>query len=127
METKEFIGREMIKFIQEGDLDGVLGLFAPEAQLTTTIYGTLSAAKFFRAFFSDTLKTKFDIVRIELLSIEGSDALILGVEYIWTLKDGQVVTVETTNTLHFDSYNKIIKLAARSKIRDIINSTQDPL
>lgn len=121
MEAREHIGRQLVKYIEEGHYDGIINLFAPGALVTSTLYGTSEATQFFKVVLSDTLNTKIFIAYIESFDVKISNSVDLELEYIWTLRDGQTVTLELKAHLYFDSYNKISSMSTFSKVLNIVN------
>ncbi|TFW00778.1 nuclear transport factor 2 family protein [Oxalobacteraceae bacterium OM1] len=73
-----------------GDLQAVLALFEPDAQVVSPLYGTMPVDRFYADLFADTgrSETRF-INRFE--SASHAPAVALQFHYRWTLKDGEIV------------------------------------
>lgn len=121
METREHIGRQLVKHIEERHYDDIINLFVPGAQVTSIIYGSLPATLFFKTLLNDTLDAKIFISHIESPNSQKINSVYLRLEYIWTLKDGQIVTLELKVNLYFDSHDKISSMSTISRVLNIIN------
>jgi ketosteroid isomerase-like protein len=79
--------------LNEGDLDKVLSLFAPDATVVSPLYGTMPVAPFYRALFADTRRSVTRLLNIFDKSGDGA-AVALHFHYTWTLASGKVVAFD---------------------------------
>lgn len=106
--TKKDIAHKYLDYLEKGDIDKVIELFAPEGIVESPLYGIKKAAKFYQDLKDDTSSSKLHLKGI----FEQSDSnnLALYFTYIWTLKNNQDVTFDVVDIIHLDSKNKIKKL-----------------
>ena len=84
--------------LDAGDLDAVLGLFAPGAEVVSPLYGTRPAKDFSAALFADTAVSDTELVNVFDRSDTGN-AVALHFRYGWTLADGTPVTFEVVDVI----------------------------
>ena len=82
--------------LDAGDLDAVLRLFAPGAEVVSPLYGTMSARDFYAALFADTQASDTALLNIFDQSDTGG-AVALHFRYGWTLADGTPVAFEVVD------------------------------
>lgn len=84
--------------LDAGDLDAVLALFAPGAEVVSPLYGTMPAAEFYAALFADTQAS--DTTLLNLFDRSGNGgAVALHFRYGWTLADGTPVSFEVVDVI----------------------------
>ena len=84
--------------LDAGDLDAVLPLFAPEAEVVSPLYGTMPAKEFYAALFADTQASDTELLNIFDGSSSGG-AVALHFRYGWTLADGTPVSFEVVDVI----------------------------
>ncbi|MCB1356866.1 MAG: nuclear transport factor 2 family protein [Maritimibacter sp.] len=84
--------------LDAGDLDAVLALFAPGAEVVSPLYGTQPARDFYAALFADTEASNTELLNIFDSSDTGG-AVALHFRYGWTLADGKVVNFEVVDVI----------------------------
>lgn len=84
--------------LDAGDLEAVLNLFTPEAQVVSPLYGTMPARDFYAALFADTQASDTELLNV--FDQSGSDgAVALHFRYGWTLADGTPVAFEVVDVI----------------------------
>ncbi len=93
-----------------GDLDAVLALFAPEAEVVSPLYGTMPAKDFYAALFADTKASDTELLNI-FDSSDSGGAVALHFRYGWTLADGTPVHFEVVDVIELtaarDAFSKL--------------------
>ena len=84
--------------LDAGDLDAVLALFAPGAEVVSPLYGTQPARDFYAALFADTEASNTELLNIFDSSDTGG-AVALHFRYGWTLADGTPVAFEVVDVI----------------------------
>lgn len=84
--------------LEAGDLDAVLALFAPGAEVISPLYGTLPARAFYAALFADTKASDTTLLNI-FDQAEDGRAVALHFRYGWTLADGTPVAFEVVDVI----------------------------
>ncbi|MCB1337679.1 MAG: nuclear transport factor 2 family protein [Maritimibacter sp.] len=84
--------------LDAGDLDAVLALFAPGAEVVSPLYGTKPAAEFYAALFADTEASDTTLLNIFDSAGDGG-AVALHFRYGWTLADGTPVSFEVVDVI----------------------------
>lgn len=107
MSNKE-IANKYLEYLEKGDIDNVIGLFAVNGIVDSPIYGIKKADEFYRELSNDTINSELHFKRI--FEQEDSNNLALYFTYKWTLKNKQIVEFDVVDIIDFDSNNKIKKL-----------------
>lgn len=84
--------------LDAGDLEAVLALFAPDAEVVSPLYGSMSAGAFYAALFSDTRASDTELLDIFDQSASGG-AVALHFRYRWTLADGTPAHFEVVDVI----------------------------
>ncbi|MCB1355262.1 MAG: nuclear transport factor 2 family protein [Maritimibacter sp.] len=84
--------------LDAGDLDAVLALFAPGAEVVSPLYGTMPARDFYAALFADTEASDTTLLNI-FDSSDNGGAVALHFRYGWTLADGTPVAFEVVDVI----------------------------
>lgn len=84
--------------LDAGDLDAVLALFTPGAEIVSPLYGTLPARDFYAALFADTEASDTELLNVFDQSETGG-AVALHFRYGWTLADGTPVSFEVVDVI----------------------------
>lgn len=106
--SKRAIAKAYIQYLDAGNLEDLLSLFAPEAKVDSPIYQSKSASDFYQMLFQDTRESELELKGIFEDSETGELALYFN--YQWTLKDGGVVNFDVVDILHFDEEHRITYL-----------------
>ncbi|MDY8135663.1 nuclear transport factor 2 family protein [Aquimarina sp. 2201CG5-10] len=114
---KEQIAKDYLLYLEEGNMNKVVDLFAENGMVVSPLYGTQSAREFYKILAGDTSTSelKFDGLFYE----KNSNRISLLFDYIWGLKDGKKVQFKVVDIIELDTNNKIEKL---SIIYDTIHS-----
>lgn len=125
MTAKELCERYLAA-LNEGNLDAVLALFAPDAQVYSPLYGQRDAPSFYTDLFADTNQSETRLLNVFDTSTTGR-AVALHFEYDWTLANGELVHFEcvdvfslTSDGLKFQALKIIYDTA---NIRDAFNTS----
>lgn len=84
--------------LDAGDLEAVLALFTPEAEIVSPLYGTMPARDFYAALFADTQASDTELLNVFDQSGSGG-AVALHFRYGWTLADGTPVSFEVVDVI----------------------------
>ncbi|MCU6453910.1 nuclear transport factor 2 family protein [Sphingomonas sp. A2-49] len=88
--------------LDAGDRSAVLALFAPDAVVSSPLYGTRDAASFYAALFADTTRSKTRLLAVFDAATAGN-AVALHFEYDWTLHTGALVSFECVDVFRLTS------------------------
>lgn len=102
------IAKKYIKFLSNGNVEGVVSLFAENGKVYSPIYGEKSASDFYKTLKDDTLNSEIKLN--EIFENASSQKIALYFEYTWTVKTGKIVVFDVVDIIHFDSQNKITEL-----------------
>lgn len=110
------LGARYIKALQKGELQGILELFAPDAQVVSPVYGRLDAYQFYSALLADTRMSQLQLHH----SICDREAgkLAIYFTYYWTLKDDSQLIFDVVDILVLDNNHKIKGLSIIYDSRD---------
>lgn len=86
--------------LAQADLEGILGLFTPTAQVKSPLYGKVAASSFYRDLFSDTQSSVVQLK--DVLTNEENLSACLFFSYSWTLASGSKVEFEVVDYLKFN-------------------------
>lgn len=102
------LGDRYLEVLQKGDLQGILALFAADAQVISPVYGRLGARKFYTSLLADTKNSRLQLHH----SICDRKASLLAVyfNYQWTLKDDSMLIFDVVDILVLDREQKIKEL-----------------
>jgi ketosteroid isomerase-like protein len=79
--------------LERADLEAVLALFTPDAEVVSPLYGTQPATAFYRALFADTARSRTTLLNVFVPAGDGQ-ACALHFRYEWTLASGRTVNFE---------------------------------
>ena len=94
--------KSYLNALNSGDLDAVLALFSPDAQVSSPLYGERDAKSFYADLFADTARSETRLLNIFDKS-DGGPALALHFEYDWTLGDGKLVKFQCVDVFELTS------------------------
>ena len=126
MPAKE-IAIKYLEYLEQGEVDKVIGLFRPDGIVESPLYGVKKAAEFYRELSKDTTTSKLELKGI--FEQSGSRDLVLYFTYIWTLKSGQVTTFDVVDIITLDVDHRIerLKIIYDTVItRKLIEATESP-
>ena len=106
--TRTEIAKKYLSFLEEGQTDKVISLFAEKGLVSSPIYGIQKAAEFYQTLADDT--TSSELKLIDIFQNNSKNSLALYFEYRWTLKSGSKVSFDVVDILEFDSDDKILHL-----------------
>ncbi|WP_299179593.1 nuclear transport factor 2 family protein [uncultured Aquimarina sp.] len=115
--TKEEIAKRYLFLLEKGDVAKVVDLFTDDGIVVSPLYGTLSAAKFYKDLSEDTNSSKLHLDGIFLE--KDTNRLSLLFDYEWILKNNEKVNFKVVDILDLSEDNKIQKLTI---IYDTVNS-----
>ena len=99
--------KQYLDALNEGNLEKVLSLFAPNAVVVSPLYGEILATRFYIDLFADTNRSETNLLNIFDSDSENS-SLALHFHYSWTLKDGKVVNFECVDIIEITPDTKKI-------------------
>lgn len=86
--------------LAQADMEGILLLFSPDAQVQSPLYGKMTAALFYRELFKDTQSSE---VRLkDILTNENNLSACLFFAYTWTLASGAKVEFEVIDYMQLN-------------------------
>lgn len=107
MFTKKEILNQYLKFLEIANYEEIMSLFAADAVVNSPLYGRVKASNFYKDLLADTSSSKLTLKNI----FEGyQDTAAMYFEYVWTMKDGQIIKFEVMDVFDFDINNKIKNL-----------------
>ena len=99
--------KQYLDALNEGNLEKVLSLFAPDAVVVSPLYGEILATTFYNGLFADTNRSETKLLNI-FDSSSGNSSLAIYFHYSWTLKNGKVVNFECVDIIEISSDTKKI-------------------
>jgi len=106
--AKTDIAKQYVAYLEQGNIEKVITLFAKNGQVYSPIYGVQSAQQFYIALDEDTTSSQLSINGI--FEESQTNRLALYFTYRWTLKSGKTVEFEVVDIITFDERNQIITL-----------------
>jgi hypothetical protein len=106
--NKTDIIRSYITYLQEGDMEKVIGLFSNENMVSSPVYGVMSAQAFYTKLASDTQESILEIHSI--LHDNHSDTYALYFNYKWRVSNGELIDFDVVDIIKFDKNSKIKSL-----------------
>ncbi|WP_109300716.1 nuclear transport factor 2 family protein [Aquimarina sp. AU474] len=115
--TKEEVAHQYLSFLEKGEMDNVVNLFADDGIVESPLYGIKPAKTFYKLLSEDTSlsELKFDGLFLE----NNTNRISLLFDYKWSMKNGNVVEFKVVDIIELTSENKIKKLAI---IYDTVNA-----
>lgn len=101
--------RSYTKCLKNNDYDGVIKLFAKDAEVFSFLTGKQHPAVFFKTLFNDSTRSKVKIINIYSESKEKNKATA-HLSLTALLKNKHEINFEAVDLFEFDSENKIRKL-----------------
>lgn len=97
--------QDYVDALQEADLDRMLALFTPDAEVTSPLEGTCDAVSFYTRLFKVTKASRVRLLR-GFLSGDGLSASA-HLEYDWTFTNGVRTRFECMDLFEFDENERI--------------------
>jgi hypothetical protein len=94
--------------LAQADLDGILNLFSPNAQVQSPLYGKMAATVFYHDLFQDTQSSEVQLK--DVLTNERNFSACLFFSYTWILANGTKVEFEVIDYLQLNKEGLIESL-----------------
>lgn len=92
-----------LRAVEEGDVAGMLALFADGAIVHSPLYGTLPAAEFYPALFADTGSASLTLLgTMRGTSVEGRALLSFLFHFDWVLPNGTRAPFDVVDVAELD-------------------------
>ncbi len=100
--------QKYLKFLETSNYENLMSLFLDDAIVYSPLYGKVSAGKFYKEVFKDTLESNFTVINM----FESSDPSFAAIhfQYDWVLSDGNEAPFEVVDIFKFSEEGKIIEL-----------------
>jgi len=95
--------------LAEGDLDGVLALFSPDAIVHSPLYGSLPASEFYPKLAGDTRASHLSFTDL-FHSSQDAQTVALRFTYRWDLANGQQKTFDCIDIFRLNDQHQITEL-----------------
>ncbi|MDM8540252.1 nuclear transport factor 2 family protein [Desulfococcaceae bacterium HSG9] len=99
--------KQYLDALNEGNLEKILSLFAPDAVVVSPLYGEILATTFYTDLFADTNRSETKLLNI-FDSVGDNSSVALHFHYSWTLKNGKVVNFECVDIIEITPDTKKI-------------------
>ncbi|UCS92177.1 hypothetical protein KZP23_15870 [Echinicola marina] len=122
MENRIKIAHQYIEFLEKGDSDKIISLFAEKGTVESPLYGKMKASEFYKALLSDTTHSVLELKGVFEEKVSNSIALYFN--YKWTLKNDEVADFDVVDIIEFDQSDEIrfLKIIYDTvKSREIMN------
>ncbi|WP_420551226.1 nuclear transport factor 2 family protein [Tenacibaculum aiptasiae] len=106
--NKKELANKYLEYLENGDIEKVIGLFNENGIVDSPIYGVKKASQFYHELKNDTSISKLYLKGI--FEQNDSNDLALYFTYEWTLKNNKKVEFDVVDIIELDSENKISKL-----------------
>ncbi|WP_299122372.1 nuclear transport factor 2 family protein [uncultured Tenacibaculum sp.] len=106
--NKNKLATKYLEYLENGDIEKVIGLFNEKGIVDSPIYGVKRANQFYHELKDDTTKSKLYLKGV--FEQNDSNDLALYFTYEWTLKNNKKVEFDVVDIIELDSKNKISKL-----------------
>jgi len=100
--------RSYIAYLQEGDMDKVIGLFSNENTVSSPVYGDMPAQEFYVKLASDTAESILQLHSI--LHDNLTDTYAVYFNYKWRVSNGDLIDFDVVDIIEFDKKSKIKSL-----------------
>ena len=97
-----------IEFLEQGDLKGIIDLFAKDGIVESPLYGKMRASEFYIELMSDTTKSQLEIKGI--YEAPESNSIALFFNYKWTMKNNEIADFDVVDIIDFNNSAKIKNL-----------------
>jgi len=106
--NKSGIAKKYLEYLENGNIEKVIGLFSNNGIVESPIYGIKKADVFYRELNNDTSNS--ELILKGIFEQNESNNLALYFTYKWTLKNNEKVEFDVVDIIELDSENKITKL-----------------
>lgn len=106
--NKSGIAKKYLEYLENGNIEKVIGLFSNNGIVESPIYGIKKADVFYRELNNDTSNSELFLKGI--FEQNDSNNLALYFTYKWTLKNNEKVEFDVVDIIELNSENKIMKL-----------------
>ncbi|GAA4278863.1 nuclear transport factor 2 family protein [Aquimarina mytili] len=106
--TKEEVARNYLLYLEKGEIDKIIDLFAADGIVVSPLYGTKSAKDFYEVLSTGTNTSKLQLDG--LFFEKDSNRVSLLFDYHWELKHGEIVDFKVVDIIELTTENKIKKL-----------------
>ncbi|MGQ3678937.1 nuclear transport factor 2 family protein [Tenacibaculum discolor] len=106
--NKSGIAKKYLEYLENGNIEKVIGLFSNNGIVESPIYGIKKADVFYRELNNDTSNSELFLKGI--FEQNDSNNLALYFTYKWTLKNNEKVEFDVVDIIELNSENKITKL-----------------
>ena len=97
-----------IEFLEQGDLKGIIDLFAKDGIVESPLYGKMRASEFYIELMSDTTKSQLEIKGI--YEAPESNSIALFFNYKWTMKNNEIADFDVVDIIDFNNTSEIRNL-----------------
>lgn len=101
--------RNYFKLLTASDIDGIISLFAPEAQVVSPFLGKMNVADFFAKLGSASAASKLTV--FDVLLGENGDSAAAHFEYDWTLKSGDQIVFQGVDYFKFGADGRFASMS----------------
>lgn len=114
--------------LNQGDLQAVQNMFAPDALVVSPLYGDCPAHSFYKELFADTSGSQTSLLNV-FEPAEGQSSFALHFRYVWTLNSGKVVTFECVDVFELtedrQKFAKLTIIYDTAPLRDDFNAVHN--
>jgi hypothetical protein len=107
--------------LQRLDLDAIAGLFTPEAQVVSPLYGVMKAGDYHRLLLGDTDRTRPQLCAVFDHANNGTGAAA-HLRFAWTLADRETVEFEAVDVVELsperDRFARLTMIYDSQPVRD---------
>ena len=105
---KKEIALRYLEFLENGDVEQILGLFSSNGMVQSPVYGSMKATLFYPKLNNDTKSSQLKLHGI--FEDPQTKNLALHFNYMWTLKNDEKVEFDVVDIIEFNAQHKISKL-----------------
>ncbi|MDX1315692.1 MAG: nuclear transport factor 2 family protein [Eudoraea sp.] len=102
------LGEQYLEALEQGSLQGILELFASDAQVISPVYGRLKAEDFYTTLLADTHSSELQLQHC--ICDRKARKIAVYFIYHWTLKDDSLLIFDVVDILLLDENHKIKEL-----------------
>lgn len=106
--AKVDIVKNYLKYLQDGNIEKILTLFAVNAIVTSPIYGKIRAKEFYTKLINDTITSKIQLRKVFKEIDSGTIAVYFN--YLWITVQNQRIEFDVIDIIEFNNTNEIVNL-----------------